>query len=74
MVAVGAGSVWVGLYGAPTVIRVSSTTNAVLGRVTVSNPVYGMTATDHAVWVVHSLEAADDVSEPPPGVVTRIAY
>jgi YVTN family beta-propeller protein len=74
MIGYGAGSVWVGLLGAPTVVRVSATTNAVLGRIAVSHPVYGLAATDHAVWAVHNIPAADDVSEPPPGAVTRIAY
>jgi YVTN family beta-propeller protein len=73
-IAYGGGSLWVGLFEVPTVVRVSATTNAVLGRVTVSHPVYGIAASDHAVWVVHNVAAADDVSEPPPGVVTRIAY
>jgi hypothetical protein len=58
--------VWVGLYGSPTVVRVSATTNAILNRVTVDHPVYSIAATDHAVWAVHP--------NPKPGVVTRIAY
>jgi YVTN family beta-propeller protein len=68
------GSVWVGLFGTPTVVRVSATTNAVLGRVTVNHPVYAIAATEHAVWAVHNLESADSTAAPPPGVVTRIAY
>ena len=64
------GSVWVGLGDAPTVVRVSATTNAVLNRVTVDHPVFSIAATDHAVWAVHtrSWRCAS------PGVVTRIAY
>jgi len=68
------GSVWVGLFGTPTVVRVSATTSAVLNRVTVSHPVYSIAATEHAVWAVHNLESADPTALPPPGVVTRIAY
>jgi len=68
------GSVWIGLFGTPTVVRVSASTNAILNRVTVNHPVYAIAATDHAVWAVHSLEAADPTAAPPPGVVTRIAY
>jgi len=68
------GSVWVGLFGTPTVVRVSATTNAVLNRVTVNHPVYAIAATEHAVWAVHNLESADPTALPPPGVVTRIAY
>ena len=60
------GSVWIGLVDAPTVVRVSATTNAVLNRVTVDDNVDSIAATDHAVWVVHR--------DPKPGVVTRIAY
>ena len=73
-IAYAGGSLWVGLYGSPTVVRLSATTNAVLTRVTVSHPVYAIAATDHAVWAVHALEAPDDVSEVPLGIVTRIAY
>ena len=62
------GSVWVGLNGAPTVVRVSATTNAVLNRVTAEHDVFSIAATEHAVWAVHRLPA------PSPGVVTRIAY
>ena len=61
------GSVWVGLWDAPTVVRVSATTNAVLNRVTVDDNVYSIAATEHAVWAVHR-------RRPKPGVVTRIAY
>ena len=60
------GSVWIGLNDAPTVVRVSATTNAILNRVTVDDDVYSIAATDHAVWAVHP--------DPKPGVVTRIAY
>jgi hypothetical protein len=66
--------VWVGLYGAPTVVQVRATTNGVLKRVTVSYPVYAIAATEHAVWAVHNLPSADASTDPPPGVVTRIAY
>ena len=67
-------SVWIGLYDAPTVVRVSATTNAILVRVTVDHPVYDVAATEHAVWAVHNLESTDSTADPPPGVVTRIAY
>jgi YVTN family beta-propeller protein len=60
------GSVWIGLVDAPTVVRVSATTNAVVNRVTVDDNVYSIAATDHAVWAVHP--------DPKPGVVARIAY
>ena len=44
------GSVWIGMSDAPTVVRVSATTNAVLNRVTVDDDVRSIAATDHAVW------------------------
>jgi hypothetical protein len=66
------GSVWVGLRDEPTAVRVSATTNAVLNRVTVDDPVYSIAATEHAVWAVHNLK--EFTARVPPGVVTRIAY
>ena len=68
------GSVWIGLYDTPTVVRASATTNAILSRVTVDHPVYAIAATEHEVWAVHNLSSADSAALPPPGVVTRIAY
>jgi len=72
--AVASGSVWVGMQGENTVVRVSATTNAVLSRVAVSAPVYGIEADTNAVWAVHDLQAADSTSPSPPGTVTRINY
>jgi len=56
------GSVWIGLFDAPTVVRVSATTNAVLNRVTVADSVYSIAATEHAAWAVHNLPSADSTA------------
>lgn len=68
------GSVWVGLGGASSVVRVNPANNTVMSTVTVSSPVYSIDATDHAVWVVHNLPFAEGAAEPPNGTVTRIGY
>jgi YVTN family beta-propeller protein len=71
--AVFGGSVWVGMGQESTIVRVNATTNAVISRVAVGYSVYSIDATDHAVWAVHNLVAADGL-EPVPGLVTRIGF
>jgi hypothetical protein len=72
-IAVAGGSVWVGMNNAPTIVRVSATTNAILQRVTVAHDVYSITASDHTVWAVHRL-TGDSASPQPNGVVSRVNY
>jgi YVTN family beta-propeller protein len=73
-IAYAGGSLWVGLFDTPTVVRVSATTNTVLGRITVAAPVYGIAATDRSVWAIHNLTRPDANTPPPPGKVTRVNY
>ena len=71
---VAGGSVWVGLYKSPTVVRINAATNTVLSKLTVSATMYAIAATDHAVWALHNLPIPEGGTAPPPGEVTRIGY
>lgn len=66
-------NVWIGMYGEPTVVRVSATTNAVLNRVAVSAKVYAIAAGTDVVWAVHNLPIPVGGTEPPAGSVSRIS-
>jgi peptide/nickel transport system substrate-binding protein len=60
-IAVGFGSVWVGLAGSNTVVRVDPDTNSVTQSVGVGNGPGSLAVSAHAVWTVNSLD--DTVSE-----------
>jgi len=68
------GSLWIGLYGAPTVVRVSATTNAVLAQITVASPVYAIAASDRSVWAALWSGSQSAESAKPSTTVTRINY
>jgi YVTN family beta-propeller protein len=70
--AVSGTNVWIGMFGEPTVVRVSANTNAVLNRVAVSSEVYAMTVATDIVWAVHNLPTPVGGTEPPVGTITRI--
>jgi hypothetical protein len=65
--------IWVGMYGEPTVVRVSATTNAVLNRVAVSSKVYTIAVGSGVVWAVHNLPVPAGGTQAPAGVVSRIS-
>jgi virginiamycin B lyase len=66
-IAYAGGSLWIGLFDTPTVVRVSATSNAVLARITVAAPVLAIAADNHAVWAVQHDSGGR-------GTVTRINY
>ena len=73
-IAYAGGSVWVGLYRSPTLVRINPGTNTILGKLTVVGGVYAVTGTDHAVWTVHNLPTPAGGLEPSNGSVTRVGY
>jgi len=72
--AFGGGFVWVGTDGDNTVVQIDPTTNTVRNRIPVGATSWGITASDHAVWVVHPTAAGADPTVPLPGTVTRINF
>jgi YVTN family beta-propeller protein len=83
-VAFGGGSVWVAMVGEPAVVQVNSATNAVQARIGMGAKVLdstgdvvglrGITATDHAAWVVRPLPYPDANTAAPAGSAIRINY
>ncbi len=73
LVAFGSGYVWVAMWGEPSVVRVDPATDTVKNRIGVKKS-WGIAATDHAVWVVHTTLADDPVFGLLPGFVTRINF
>jgi YVTN family beta-propeller protein len=73
-VAYAGGSVWVGLLTTPTLVRISASTNKVLGNLALSAGVYDLAATANAVWTVHQMPIPEGGTQPPNGTVTRVGY
>jgi YVTN family beta-propeller protein len=67
-------SVWVGLVDDNAVVQISASTNAVQSRLTLTNWVLDVAATDHAVWAVQVPPSPTGGFQPTDGTLTRIGY
>jgi YVTN family beta-propeller protein len=70
----GGGYAWAAVDGDNTVVQIDPATNAVKQRIPVGAKSWGIAASDHAVWVVHSTAAGSDPGALLPGTVTRISF
>lgn len=68
------GSVWVGLFNKPGVVRINAATNAITSTVVTSAPIYSMGSTTGAVWLVHNVPIPEGATAPPVGSVSRIGF
>jgi hypothetical protein len=68
------GSIWVGIFNAPRLVRINAATNAVMSNLTLSGDVYSLAATTGAVWTVHNAPIPPGGVSPPDGTVTRVGY
>ena len=65
-IAIGFGSVWVGLAGSNTLVRVDPDTNSVTQQIGVGNAPMSVAVSEDAVWVVNSLDDTISRSTPRP--------